>query len=163
MLLRERIDREVEARTERESVAWALALGFAIIAAGIVTWLLVAQDDAPMVTFDGTEAVLSGDASVVAGDEIEFTYRNDGGADMAFVAVELLDPTMTLSDLEAYTATASAQEVPPWAGEFHITMVAAGEEVTEILILTEGTWTISVNSSPLEGDRIFASQLIDVR
>lgn len=146
----------------RSRLLWTLALIAVVAIVGVGLWFVFAGDDVPKATFDGERATYSGPASFEAG-VVTFTFDATAyDTEVAFVVTEITDDAMTMADIEAYAADNPASSVPSWSGAFRITFVTPDEVIEKDLTLTEGTWLVSVNTSPRDTDTVFPARLIEV-
>ena len=163
-LTRDRAAAEVLRPARRSPVPWIMALVLvAVIAGGIVAWLMVRGPGEPIVTFDGVEATYSGPDTFVAGQSDVFTFDNSAyGEDVMVILAQLREP-MTLEELEADAAVRPASEgKPDYIALFTMHFVPAGE-ITEpsVVLAGEGTWVVTVQTAPDDTDTVFIAELVE--
>ena len=148
----------------RSRLLWTFALIAVVVIGAVALWLVLADEGEPTATFDGETATYSGPTSFESG-VITFTFdATEYDTDVAFVVIEILDETMTMADIEAYSAenSASPATVPPFAGRAYITFATPDDVVEKEITLAEGTWLVSANTAPDQTDRVYPAALLEV-
>ena len=120
--------------------------------------------DAPKVTFDGVEATYSGPSGFDIGTTnvtVDATAYSD---DIAFIALEVADDSMSIQEIEAAAAATPGNVQPPWSGATQI-MFVGNEEVSEVApnMFTEGRWLFVVVTSPGDTNRAFPAAVVEVK
>ena len=73
-----------------------IVVAIALVAVGI--WIVLAADSDPQVTFDGTQSDYSGPTTFTAGEIVVTVDITGYDTDVAFIAVEVVDESMTFGD-----------------------------------------------------------------
>lgn len=163
-LTRDRAAAPVMGTTRRSLMPWVIGLVLiAVIAGGIVAWLMLRGPGEPTVTFDGVEATYSGPDTFVVNQSDVFTFDNSAyDEDVMVIIAQLRDP-MTLEELEADAAIRPASEgKPDYIALFTMHYVPAGE-ITEpsVVLAGEGTWVVTVQTAPDDTDTVFVADLVE--